>query len=65
MFSGFSTTGESDGTDQADPTGCGGMEATLLAAVEQWAVGPGVLSAGRHQRELIPAIAFDIEGFGR
>ena len=27
----------------------------------QWAVGPGVLSAGRHQRELIPAMAFDIE----
>jgi hypothetical protein len=35
MASGFSTTGEIDGTEEADPARRSGVAATLLSAVEQ------------------------------
>jgi hypothetical protein len=65
MSSGFSRTGDIDGTEQADQAECGGLEATLWSAVEQRTVGPGVLSAGRDQREFVLALALGVEGFCR
>jgi hypothetical protein len=64
MFSGFSTTGANDGTDEeADPTGNNRVVEGICPAVEQWIVGTGVLSARRDQCELVPAMAIDAEGF--
>ncbi len=45
MSSGFATTGGNNGAEEADPAQCGGVEAAVFAAVEQWLVGTGVLSA--------------------
>lgn len=62
MASGFSMTGEIDGTEEADPTRRRGMAATLLPAVEQWTVSPAVLQTGRHQRGFVPTLASGAEG---
>ena len=64
MSSGFPTTGASDGTEQADQAGRGGVAAAIFSAVEQWTLGAGVLPARRGERELVPAMAIDAEGFG-
>ena len=51
------------GREQADPAGHGGVAEGICPAVEQRTVGAGVLSARRDQREFVPAMAIDAEGF--
>jgi len=45
MSSGFSATGASDGTEEADHAGRGGVAAVIFSAIEQWTLGAGVLPA--------------------
>jgi len=39
MSSGFSTTGASDGTEEADQAGTGGLAAVIFSAIELRTVG--------------------------
>ena len=64
MSFGFSITGASDGTEQADQAGRGGVAAAIFSVVAQWTLGAAVLPARRSERELVPAMAVDAEGFG-
>ena len=65
MSSGFSTTGVSDGTEEADQAGRGGVAAVILGAVEQRTVGAGVLPAREDQRGVVQPLANEVEGFRR
>jgi hypothetical protein len=63
MSSGFSTTGAIDESRQADQAECSGVAAPIFEAVEQRTVGAGVLSGRGDQREFVPTLAIDVEGF--
>jgi hypothetical protein len=63
MSSDFSTTGASDGTEEADQAGRGGVAAVIFSTVELRIVGARVLSARRDQRELVSAMAIGAEAF--
>jgi hypothetical protein len=65
MSSGFSTTGVSDGTEEADQAGRGGVAAVILGAVEQRTVGAAVLPARRGQRGFVPALAIQAIALGQ